>query len=303
MTPPILLAVPNVSEGRDARRRSQRSLSAFADDAAERRCALLDVHADADHHRSVFTLAGRARRPRGRAAARRARRPSSGSTSERRRRERDRPASARGRARCRADRLPDAADAGRRVRRGARARRPASASELELPVFLYGELTGTDARRAGDARAAAPRRRRGARARMAAGERRCAPDFGPPRLHPSAGATLVAARAPLVAFNLQLAPPADARRRARDRRADPRRRRATGCRACARSGVAARSGGVAQVSMNVERPFELPLAEVVDAVAGHAEVAAAELVGLAPRRRARGFPRMCRCRASIPRAT
>ena len=49
-------------------------------------------------------------------------------------------------------------------------------------------------------------------------------------------------------------------------------------------------GGVPQVSMNVERPFELPLAEVVAAVARHAPVAAAQLVGLAPRAAFEGFP-------------
>ena len=42
--------------------------------------------------------------------------------------------------------------------------------------------------------------------------------------------------------------------------------------------------------MNVERPFELPLAEVVEAVRRHAEVASAELVGLAPRAALEGFP-------------
>ncbi len=53
----------------------------------------------------------------------------------------------------------------------------------------------------------------GWRGGCAAGELR--PDFGPSGPHPSAGATLVAAREPLVAFNLQLAAPAnvaDARR-------------------------------------------------------------------------------------------
>jgi glutamate formiminotransferase/glutamate formiminotransferase/formiminotetrahydrofolate cyclodeaminase len=42
--------------------------------------------------------------------------------------------------------------------------------------------------------------------------------------------------------------------------------------------------------MNVERPFELPLAEVVRAVARHAPIATAQLVGLAPRAAFDGFP-------------
>jgi glutamate formiminotransferase len=46
-----LLAYPNVSEGRD-RATIDRIAAAFGD-------ALLDVHSDADHHRSAYTLAGR----------------------------------------------------------------------------------------------------------------------------------------------------------------------------------------------------------------------------------------------------
>src|SRR4051812_40462320 len=49
---PTLLAVPNVSEGRDAEAlaRLQRAFTSGA--------RLLDRHSDADHGRSVFTLAG-----------------------------------------------------------------------------------------------------------------------------------------------------------------------------------------------------------------------------------------------------
>ena len=73
--------------------------------------------------------------------------------------------------------------------------------ELELPVFLYGELA--------QGRTRAELRRGGPEAlaqRIDAGELR--PDFGPHRLHPTAGAVLVAARPPLIAFNVELAPPA-----------------------------------------------------------------------------------------------
>lgn len=57
MTPaPLpLLAVPNVSEGRD-RHSIETIASAFAAGGAAR---LLDVHADPDHHRAVLSLAGR----------------------------------------------------------------------------------------------------------------------------------------------------------------------------------------------------------------------------------------------------
>jgi glutamate formiminotransferase len=49
-------------------------------------------------------------------------------------------------------------------------------------------------------------------------------------------------------------------------------------------------GEVAQVSTNVERPFEVPLAEVVEAVRRHAPVASIELVGLAPEAALAGLP-------------
>jgi glutamate formiminotransferase len=93
----------------------------------------------------------------------------------------------------------------------------------------------------------------------------------------------------LVAFNLQLAPPAtvvDARNIAGlIREGGPEG--LPGVRAI---GVAL-SGGRAQVSMNLERPLDTPLADVVEAVSRHARVASAELVGLAPRAAVEGFPR------------
>ena len=91
-----------------------------------------------------------------------------------------------------------------------------------------------------------------------------------------------------MAFNLQLAEPAsveDARRIA----ALVREGGAEGLPGLRAIGVEL-SGAIAQVSMNVERPSELTLAEVVEAVRRHAEVASAELVGLAPRVAFEGFP-------------
>jgi glutamate formiminotransferase len=287
MSPPILLAVPNVSEGRD-KDTIAAIAAAFAGEAPNGP-RVLDVHSDADHHRSVFTLAGRA----------------------------DELVDAllRG-ARVAVERIDvmtragrGAADAGQHPHVGAldvapivyvdsRERGAACAhalvlgdriaEELHVPVLLYGELSGSDPV---SARSRAQLRRGGVEglaARMAAGEQRLAPDFGPPRMHASAGATLVAARPPLVAFNLQLALGADmedARRIAQLIR-EGGEQGLPGVRAI---GVAL-DGGVAQVSMNVERPLEVRLAAIVEAVRAHAEVASAELVGLAPRAAFEGFP-------------
>ena len=49
----MLLAVPNVSEGRDAA-----ALDAIGAAFAAAGARVLDRHADPDHHRAVFTLAG-----------------------------------------------------------------------------------------------------------------------------------------------------------------------------------------------------------------------------------------------------
>ena len=66
MTPPILLAVPNVSEGRDARRARASSRDARRAATADVGCAdgasgCSTCTATRDHHRSVFTLAARQR--------------------------------------------------------------------------------------------------------------------------------------------------------------------------------------------------------------------------------------------------
>jgi glutamate formiminotransferase len=295
MTPPTLLAVPNVSEGRD-----ETAIAAFAAAVSgpsvdSHSATLLDVHSDADHHRSVLTIAGAAG-----ALADALLRMAHEAVSRV-----DVMAAAPGG-------LPGGANQqqpGQHPHVGAvdvvpivyldpEARGAACAEalvvadriaeELSVPVFLYGELTvGAD----GHARTRAQLRKGGVSglaARMAGTGERIAPDFGPPRMHPRAGATLVAARPPLVAFNLQLAAGASVRD-AREIAALVREHDGGGLPGVRAIGVEL-NGGVAQVSMNVERPFEVSLAMVVDAVSAHAELASAELVGLAPAAAMDGFP-------------
>jgi glutamate formiminotransferase/glutamate formiminotransferase/formiminotetrahydrofolate cyclodeaminase len=306
MTLPILLSVPNVSEGRDRRtiadigeafagvgdggESTPSDVGTHATSAGSVR--LMDTHFDGDHHRSVFTLAG----PPGRLAdallegaavaveridvmhdgtggdGTNGQHPHVGALDVAPIvyvRERDR-GSACAEALVLADRIGE---------------------ELAVPVFLYGELTaGTDR----PPRTRAELRRGGVTGlaeRLAAGEgpgTELRPDFGPARMHPTAGATLVAAREPLVAFNLQLAAPASLQE-ARRIAALLREGGPEGLPGLRAMGVAL-SGGVAQVSMNIERPLETPVAMVIEAVGRHAQVAGAELVGLAPRAAFDGFP-------------
>ncbi len=160
------------------------------------------------------------------------------------------------------------------------------AAELELPVFLYGELASTDERRerAYFREGGLPRLRE----RMAAGE--LAPDRGPAVPHPTAGAVLVTARPPLAAFNVFLDAP------------DPKLARvvAAGIRESGGGLPGVRAiglpfEGVTQVSTNVHDPFRITLGEVVAEVRRLAEplgarATSAEIVGLVPRAAMRGFP-------------
>ena len=155
---------------------------------------------------------------------------------------------------------------------------------IGIPVFLYEEAARDESRRhLEDIRRGGFERLAG---RMADGRWR--PDFGPAEPHPAAGATLVAARPPLVAFNLNLRKPAtlsDARRIA----ALIREGGSEGL-AGVRAIAVQLSDGSAQVSMNVERPHEVPLALTVRAVVAHAAVASGEVVGLVPAAALEDFP-------------
>jgi glutamate formiminotransferase len=155
--------------------------------------------------------------------------------------------------------------------------------ELEVPVILYGELATRPENRE---RAAL---REGGMdqiaARIESGE--LTPDFGPARPHPSAGVTLAAARPPLIAFNVDLA--SDDLELARRVAAEIREAGGglTGVRAI---GLYLDDRGRAQVSTNVHDYRATPLRDVVEAVRARADVAEAELVGLAPEGAFQGFP-------------
>jgi glutamate formiminotransferase len=264
-----LLAVPNVSEGRD--------LEAVARIGAAFGPGLLDVHTDPDHNRSVFTLAGQPGRVHEHVLA--------------------------GAAAAVAH-LDIARHQGAHPRVGAidvapivypvpELRGVAAAEalvladrlghELELPVFLYGTLSAAGHTRA-ELRRGGPER---LAERIQSGELQ--PDFGPLRLHPTAGAVLVAARPPLVAFNVELAPPATVEQ-ARQIAALIREGGAEGHPGLRAIGLWLPARGHAQVSMNVEDHERTPLRDVVAAIARHATPVRAELVGLAPARAFEGFP-------------
>lgn len=271
---PPLLAVPNVSEGSDTGRLS-RLEGAFA-----RGVQLLDRHADGDHGRSVFTLAG------GAGALTEALTAGAEEAVE----------TIDMRGYGGAHPAIGALDVCPVVwfqpgdREAARTEAVAVASQiggLGVPVFLYGEL----ARDPG--RAERAYFRNGGLAelwlRMESGELR--PDFGPDLPHHTAGATLVTARPPLAAFNVEL--DSDDVEVARSVAAGLRQ--AGGGPPGVRAIGLLLSSGRAQVSTNVHDPLAVPLGEVVERVR---ELAApldarpveAELVGLIPQAALAGYP-------------
>jgi glutamate formiminotransferase len=155
--------------------------------------------------------------------------------------------------------------------------------ELGVPVFLYGALATKEEQRE---RAFL---RRGGREtlaeRIASGE--LVPDYGPARAHPTAGAVLVAARPPLVAFNVDL----DSEDvELAQRIAAGLRESGGGLPGVRAMGVFLEERGRAQVTTNVHDYRTTPLRMIVEAVREQAPVAEAELVGLAPEAAFQRFP-------------
>jgi glutamate formiminotransferase len=257
-----LEAVPNFSEGRD-----QATIDALAA-ALAAHARVLDVHADADHNRSVFTLVGDdAQLSEALVAA----------------------------VRVAIERIDLRGHEGAHPRIGAadvvpvvpveprdfeRARRVAVAvaerigSELELPVFVYAppELGPAHFRRGGP---------EALQERIDSGE--VEPDFGPARLHPTAGGVIVGARRPLIAFNVNLRGQLSVAREV----AEVVRERGGGFPGVRALGLELPRAGLVQVSMNVEDWEAVALHEIVERVmteaeARGAEVVGSELVGLMP---------------------
>jgi glutamate formiminotransferase len=259
-----LESVPNFSEGRD-----RATLDALAS-ALSANARLLDVHADADHNRSVFTVVGG---------------------------EDDLVEALLAAIACARERIDLRQHEGAHPRVGAadvvpvvpirpedteRARLVALAlaerigGELALPVFLYGELAsgrGPAYFRAGGLD--------GLRRRVEAGE--LAPEFGPGRLDERFGAVLVGARRPLIALNVNLRGELAAAREI----ASIVRERDGGFPGVRALGLELPRAALVQVSMNVEDWEAAALHELVEtiereAAARGAEVVGSELVGLMP---------------------
>ena len=271
MPPALIEAIPNVSEGRDAAR-----LDRCATAIAAAGATLLDRTADPSHHRAVFTCAAVEPAILGRAAIALAAEAAASIDLRQHAGVHPRIGAL--------DVLPFVPLGGATMEEAvalAHAVGREIGETLGIPVLLYEAASRPPHRRSLEAI------RRGGLAGLAArlDEPAWRPDYGPQRLHPSAGAIAVGARGPLVAWNLVLDRPdlALARRIARAIRTS------NGGLPCLKAlGLPLAHTGQAQVSMNLIDYRTTSMADVYRAVesaarAGGAAIASSELIGLVPR--------------------
>lgn len=265
----VVESVPNVSE---ARRLDV--VDSCISGVARSGATLLDVHRDTDHNRSVFTIAG--------------------------------DASAVAEA---AGTLADVAIASidLRTHSGVHPRVgaidvipfvPLTGATLEGCVEIARDFAASLAARHGipvflyEAAATAPHRQRLEAIRRgglhALAERMLTPewtpDFGPSKPHPSAGVTVVGARLPLIAYNINLA---TNRLDVAKNIARAIRESSGGLRCVKALGLSLADRNLVQVSMNLTDFRETPMRRVFDAVSDEArrwdvEILESELVGLVP---------------------
>ncbi len=156
----------------------------------------------------------------------------------------------------------------------------AVAARFDLPVFLYEEAATRPERRnledirRGEFEALA--------ARLAMPE--WAPDFGPARPHETAGAAVIGARMPLIAFNVNLATD---RLEVAKAIASAVRHSSGGFRFVKAMGIRLSDRGIVQVSMNLTNFERTPVFRVFEAIKREAErygvpVLESEIVGLVP---------------------
>ena len=265
----IIECVPNISEGR-----RQDVLDACADAIRNAGVRLLDVKPDAAHNRTVYTFAGEAapvkaavlalfstalahidlrqhagEHPRLGAVDVVPFIPIEGATM--------------------ADCVALAKDTGEAVARA-----------HNLPVFLYEDAASTPARRNLEDI------RRGEFEGLAAKMQRAewAPDFGPAAPHASAGASVIGARMPLIAYNINLATD---RLEVAKRIASAVRHSSGGLRFVKAMGVTLADRGIVQVSMNLTNYEKTPIFRVFEFVKREAarygvSVLESEIIGLVP---------------------
>ena len=154
------------------------------------------------------------------------------------------------------------------------------ARRFQVPVYLYEEASTNPARKSLEDI------RRGEFEGLAAKMQSpgWAPDYGPRAPHPSAGASVVGARMPLIAYNINLA---TNRLEVAQRIAAAIRYSSGGFRYVKAMGIALEDRGIVQVSMNLTNYEQTPIVTVFEAVKQEAarygvNVIESEIIGLVP---------------------
>ena len=267
---PVIECVPNVSEGR------RTEVTEALADAIRRvpSVRLLDLSSDASHNRSVITMVGDAASlkaavlalfdaalPRIDLRAHTGEHPRVGAV----------------------DVVPFVPIEGATIEDCVRLARETAAEvarRFDVPVYLYEEASDNPARRnLEDIRRG---EFEGLEAKMASPG--WAPDFGAARPHPTAGAAVIGARMPLIAYNINLATD---RLDVAKRIAAAIRFSSGGFRYVKAMGIALEERGIVQVSMNLTNYEKTPMFRVFEAVKREAErygvaVLESEIVGLVP---------------------
>jgi glutamate formiminotransferase len=265
----LIECIPNISEGRRTE-----VLDACANAIRSTAARLLDVKADAAHNRTVYTFAGEAAAVR---AGVLALFDTALAAIDLRQHSGEHPRIGA------VDVVPfvpiegatmaDCVELAREVAQQVSARHT-------LPVFLYEEAASSPARRnLEDIRRG---EFEGLAAKLQQVEWR--PDFGPAAPHPSAGAAVIGARMPLIAYNINLA--TDRLEVAR-RIAAAVRHSSGGLRYVKAMGVELQARGIVQVSMNLTHFEKTPMFRVFELVKREAarygvSVLESEIVGLVP---------------------
>lgn len=267
---PIVQCVPNFSEGRD-QAKVEKITAPFTSRAGVK---LLDVQTDADHNRMVVTVLGA---PQGVKTAVLEAMARAVALIDMTRHQGQHPRMGA------VDVVPfipiremtmeEAVDLAKEVA-------AQGAAALELPIFLYERAASAPHR----ANLAAVRKGQFEGMAEKLNDPLWRPDFGPARIHPTAGVTAVGARPPLVAFNVNLGTP---RLAVADAIAQKVRHIGGGLCHCKAMGVALEDRGIVQVSMNMTDFTRSALYQAVEMIRSEAgrygvPVVGSEVVGLLP---------------------
>jgi len=255
-----LLAVPNVSEGRDPAR-----IAHLVGVVEAHGARVLDTHSDASHHRSVLTLTAPAEDLISACTALAV----AASAIDLRTHHGVHPRLG-GLDVCPI--VPHQAGMGQAVD-AARSLAERIGSEAHLPVYLYGNAATRD-----ESRELSDLRRGGLAALAVRAGDDLPPDAGPHEVDPVRGVVCVGARGPLIAFNVWL-----------DAGVDLARAVARQVRSPAVRALGLEVEGATQVSMNLIQPLTVGIEETFETVRSRADelgasVFATEIVGLVERR-------------------